>query len=127
MKNGISFELRIILQKEAERLQKIEAMRPEERERYAAGIEKLRRRVDELREATGMTAEDFAAQMRDAIGGLTAEQTEALSLDAVLMRLEEAQEAWRGGDAARMETAFRRLREMTDAVRRMKERQEAFL
>lgn len=102
-------------------------MRPEERERYAAGIEKLRRRVDELRKATGMTAEDFVAQMRDAIGGLTAEQTEALSLDAVLMRLEEAQEAWRGGDAARMETAFRRLREMTDAVRRMKERQEAFL
>lgn len=120
-------ELLFALKKEFLRLQKIDDMSEAERARYAAGIEKLRARIDELREATGMTAEGFAARMRAAMGELSQVQSEALDEGKVVSHLQEAEDAWRIGDAAEMEKAFLRIRMMTDAVRAMKVRQEALL
>lgn len=126
MKNDKN-ELILALKNEILRLKKIEKMSEEERAPYAAGIEKLRARIDELREATGMTAEGFAARMRAAIGELSQGQAEALDEGKVVAHLQEAEDAWRMGDAAEMEKAFLRIRMMTDAVRAMKVRQEALL
>lgn len=120
-------ELLFALKKELLRLRKIDDMSEAERARYAAGIEKLRARIDELREATGMTAEGFAARMRAAIGELSQGQAEALDEGKVVAHLQEAEDAWRMGDAAEMEKAFLRIRMMTDAIRAMKVRQEALL
>ena len=120
-------ELLFALKKELLRLQKIDEMSEAERARYAAGIEKLHARIDELREATGMTPEGFAARMRAAVGELSQGQAEVLDEEKVVSHLQEAEDAWRIGDAAKMEKAFLRIRMMTDAVRAMKVRQEALL
>lgn len=120
-------ELLSALKKELLRLRKIDEMSESERARYAAGIEKLHARIDELREASGMTAEGFAARMRVAIGELSQGQAEALDEEKVVLHLQEAEDAWRIGDAAKMEKAFLRIRMMTDAVRAVKIRQEALV
>lgn len=126
MKNDKN-ELVLALKNEIFRLKKIEKMSEEERAPYAAGIKKLHQRIDELRKATGMTSDGFVARMRTVIGVLEWGQISTAEFYEIESRLTTAQEAWRDGDAAKMETEFLKVWAITNTARTRQGRQEALI
>lgn len=113
-----TFELKKTLKSDCERLLRVEALAPEEKTKYAGGIAKLEKRIEELRAALSFTLDDFARMYREDIEAcpILLDNFSSADYDTLNHHINEAESAWKRGD---MEAHALVRQKIRDALRIM--------